>query len=194
MTYRQRRMARAQHLEAWADKRERKAVQTYQAVDEMLEGLPPGQPILLGHHSEAGARRYHARIDARMRSGVDNEAKAVELRQRASNIKEAAEQAIYNDDPDATERLAEKLAILEARRTAILAYNRSCRRGLPDRTLLTEQQWKDIQHFGTVARAAPGEDGPLPGYVLSNLGGNIRRTGLRLQRLKRAAAKREGRR
>lgn len=193
MTYRQRRMARAQRLEEWADKREQKAAHAYRSVDEMVYNLPPGQPILVGHHSEAMMRRYQARIDAGMRSGVDNEIKAKDFRHRAANIKAAADRAIYNDDPDAIERLAEKLAAFEAQRDAIRAYNQSCRRGHPDRTLLTEQQQRDVEYLGTVARAAPGEDGPLPGYVLSNLGGNIRRTRMRLEQLRRAETKREER-
>jgi len=57
MTTRERREARAARLREWADKREAKAQAGFQAVHDLADSIPMGQPILVGHHSEAHARR-----------------------------------------------------------------------------------------------------------------------------------------
>jgi hypothetical protein len=59
MTTRERREARAARLREWADKREAKSTAAFDAVRQIADNIPMGQPILVGHHSEsAAARRY----------------------------------------------------------------------------------------------------------------------------------------
>jgi hypothetical protein len=188
MTYRERRLARAQRLNEWADKREQKANQASQAATELVDGMPLGQPILVGHHSEGKMRRHHARVDARMQASIENGEKANEFRQRAENIENAAERAIYNDDPDALERLREKLASLEAQRAAIRAYNKSCRQGKPDPAVLNTRQRADLESTMRLAPRELGSNGSFPAYKLSNLSGNITRVRGRIEALTRSRA------
>ena len=144
-----------------------------------------GQPILVGHHSEAHARRDQDRIHAGMRAGIENSRKADEMRSRAANIEAAAGRAIYSDDPDAPERLRERIAGMEAQRDRIKAYNASARSaartgGVGDLSLLDERQRADVL---SIAKYAPYQLRPgagLPAYALSNLGGNIGRLRERL--------------
>ena len=145
MTYRQRRLAKAERLRGWADKREQKAAIYRAAADQYIERVPFGQPILVGHHSEGRARRDKARFSANMQRSFDHRAKAYEMRSRADNIEAAADHAIYSDDPDAVERLERKLADLEAERGFIRAYNASCRNGEPNTNLLSSQQRRTLQ-------------------------------------------------
>jgi Domain of unknown function (DUF3560) len=190
MTYRERRLARAQRLAEWADKREQKSSQARQAIMDMTEDLPLGQPTLVGHHSERKMRRYRSRLDASMRASIENGQKAKEFRQRAAGIEEAAQRAIYNDDPDAVERLSEKLAGLEAQRNEILAYNRSCRQGAPDPALLGAQQRKGLELLAR-ATSQMGANGALPPYLLANLSGNIMRARGRLEKLRQSQVNKE---
>src|SRR5437660_3812315 len=110
MTYRERRQARAERLRGWADGRDAKAAARFAAVDAIADNIPFGQPILVGHHSERRARRDQGRIHAGMRAGIENTRKAESMRSRAANIEAAADRAIYSDDPDAPERLRQRIA------------------------------------------------------------------------------------
>lgn len=181
MTYRERREARAERLRGWADGREAKADQAYQGARQIMDMIPLGQPILVGHHSEGRHRRDLDRIDSRMRASVESSEKAKSMRSRADNIEAAAAGAIYDDDPDAIERLAEKLAGLEARREAVKAHNKEMRKP----TACDHPADCDCrQRFG---RECSCKRHPLPSYVLQNLGGNITRTRQRLEGLRRLA-------
>jgi len=144
-----------------------------------------GQPILVGHHSEGRDRRYRGRVDGLFTQAQEDKAKAAEFERRAEGIEAELAGSIYSDDPDAVQALEERIAGLEAERTRITSYNASCRRGAPDLSLLQEGLRRglvDVQRIG-MGRA----DGSLPGYVLSNLSGNIRRNRKRLEELRAAA-------
>lgn len=71
MTYRERREARAEKLREWAAKRDAKSAAGFQAARTVADGIPLGQPILVGHHSEKRHRRDIARIDSGMRAGAE---------------------------------------------------------------------------------------------------------------------------
>ncbi len=185
MTYRERRIARAERLRGWAEKREEKAAAAYQAARAIGDNIPFGQPILVGHHSERRMRRDIGRIDGNMRRSVENSAKAEEMKSKAENILTAAEHAIYSDDADAIERLAAKLAELEAERGSIKAYNASCRKGAADTSLLTGKQRENLESVKRYTAYNVGRNGEMPGYVLTNLGGNINRAKKRLESMKR---------
>jgi Domain of unknown function (DUF3560) len=184
-TYRERREARAARLREWADKRQARAEQAATATHTLTAMIPPGQPILLGHHSQRRAERDRDRIDRGTSRTIEHTDKAREFTQRAENIEAAAEHAIYSDDPDAIARLTERIAALERERDTIKAYNAACRKGTADPATLPDnlareladaiKAWGDIQ--------CPG--GRFPSYTLSNLQANIRRNRKRLEQLTR---------
>ncbi len=181
MTYRERREARVERLENWAQGRERQADAAMAKVDEIAAMIPFGQPVLFGHHSERRARADADRIDRGMHSSLEHATKATEMRRKAANITAAAEGAIYSDDPDALERLQEKLDGLLADRAAIVAYNKTARKGKPNLSLLPVKFHRSLP--------APPPDAvvlsaALPGYVLSNLSGVIANTRRRLDGLR----------
>ena len=193
MTYRERREARAASLREWAAGREAKAAAHFRAVHDLAERIPLGQPILVGHHSEAHARKDAARIDQGMRAGWEDSKTAQSMNSRAANIETALGRAIYSDDPDACERLRERIAGLEAQRDHIAAYNADCRRaaktgGHGDPNLL---KWDTptglfsivgmVDDCEMARQLRPGW--ALPGYALRNLSGNIARLRGRLNML-----------
>lgn len=61
---------RAERFEEYGSRREADAERAYAAVERIADGIPMGQPILVGHHSERHARRDTARIENGMRHAV----------------------------------------------------------------------------------------------------------------------------
>lgn len=188
-TYRERRQRRAERLAEWADGNAAKAAAKLSTASTMAEAIPFGQPILTDHYSARSDRRYRDRIHNNMRAGVELDAKAREQARKAASITAADERAIYDDDPDAIERLTEKLAGLEAERARWKAYNAAARKGSPAALdELDARQRAEVASLVKISRITEG--GPVPSYLLTNLGGNITRTRQRLARLT-AAAERE---
>lgn len=171
MTYRERRAARADRLRDWSAKREIKSTQAFAAVHRIADGIPFGQPILVGHHSEAHARRDQARIHSGMRAGIDHADKAGEMASRADEIDRQADHAIYSDDPDAIERLAEKIARLEDERAQMKARNAAYRTAHRAELKATASVYQRDQAM------------PHQAYEMQNLGGNLSRLRERLRRL-----------
>ena len=184
LTTRERRERRAERLRGWADGQEAKGSARLAQARQAADVIPFGQPILVGHYSEGRDRRYRDRIVTNTGKGFEALAKAESMRSRAANIEAAAARAIYSDDDDAIERLEERIATLEAERDRIKRYNASCRKGAPDRSILTEQEASSLD---STMRVAPYmcKGGQFPAYHLSNLSGNIKRQRDRLAQLRR---------
>lgn len=185
MTYRERREARAKRLREWAGKREAKSEAAFGSAQTLAAGIPFGQPILVGHHSQRRAERDRDRITASMDRGLEHARKAESMSSRAANIEAQLAGAIYSDDEDAVEQLAARIAKLEAERDRIKAYNASCRKGARDVSLLDESQRGELATVMRVAAYSMGKGGQFPAYHLTNLSGNIARNKKRLEALKK---------
>jgi Domain of unknown function (DUF3560) len=172
MTYRDRRLARAERLRGWSETNENKSDAKRDAADRISDGIPFGQPILVGHHSEKRHRRDLAKIESGMRAAIELGDKAKSQAQKADNIEAATEGSIYDDDPDAIERLTEKLAALEAKREHMKTVNAEYRRA----------HRVELKAMSAYDRS---QTIPFPQYSLTNLGGNIGRCRERLARLQR---------
>lgn len=61
---------RAERFEEYGEKRAEDAQAAKAAVDRIADGIPLGQPILVGHHSERHARRDAEKIENGMRRAV----------------------------------------------------------------------------------------------------------------------------
>lgn len=187
-TYRERRERRVERLEGWAEGREAKAHAEHAKARGIADGIPLGQPVLVGHHSEGRHRRDLARIDGAYRRTAEHAAKAKRHAEKARNIEAQLASSIYSDDEDATDRLRERIEALEAERDRIKAYNASARKaakhgGTGDTSLLDDAQRANL---ASIAKHAPYQlraGGALPAYALSNLSGNIKRNRDRLNEL-----------
>lgn len=184
-TYRERRERRAERRREWAEGRNQKAEQARKESHEATAGIPFGQPILVGHHSE---RRHRAAVDR----GHRKAGQAVEHSQMAAHHTEAAktiegqlERSIYDDDPDAIEQLRARIEAREAKRERIKQYNRNRRKGSRTLEPLTEEEQRELATTARVAAFQIGPKGEAPRYWLTNLGGNINRDKKRLARLER---------
>lgn len=154
--YEQRVMRRKAALQHRADRLDREAAAAFAKADprEEASGIPFGQPILVGHHSEGKHRRAIARQHAAMDKGVAAAKAAEEARYMAAGVGHAG---ISADDPEAVPKLEAKVAALKAAHAAMVAANKEAR--------------------------AAGQPAPHPAYRLSNSNANLKRYAVRLKGL-----------
>lgn len=122
----------------WAQRRREKATKDRVWAQEILQRIPPGQPILSGHHSEKQHRRDLLCADAAMARAAEHDRMAEEHDEIADGIEEELSYNIYTDDVDAVERLEKRIAELEAeaasgpRRRNIRASIRRLKKRIPE--------------------------------------------------------------
>ncbi|MFI6317372.1 DUF3560 domain-containing protein [Nonomuraea sp. NPDC050556] len=94
---------------ALANKAERhagRAASAYGRAHEIADGIPMGQPILVGHHSEKRARKDREKIDRAMQTGAAESDLANDAARRANA---AGSAAAYSARPRVTARRIKKL-------------------------------------------------------------------------------------
>ena len=91
-------------------------------ANRILE-MTPGQPILVGHHSEKRHRRLIEKANNDIRKSIEYDDKSNYYANRAESAKNS--KVIYNDDPNAINKLKEKLERLENERASIKAREHS---------------------------------------------------------------------
>lgn len=133
----------------------------------------------IGRCRKGADRTYRGRMVATMDRGMAHAAKAQDMAGRAAGIEAQLARAIYDDDPDAVERLTERVATLEAQRDRIKAANAAYRK----------------EHKAELAALTPyGRDQVLPhrGFELTpptptSVGTKAERSGPRPTRAERAS-------
>lgn len=81
--------------------------------------LHHGQPIIVGHYSEKKHRRLIDRAHSDIRKSIEEDDKSKYYSDKAETVEN--NKAIYNDDPNAIEKLKDKLQYLEKQRELIKA-------------------------------------------------------------------------
>jgi phospholipid N-methyltransferase len=105
--------SRAERFDDYSGKRAAESAAASKAVRELADGIPLGQPILVGHHSEKHARRDAARIENGMRKAV----KLWETSEYWTHRAQAAmDHAAYKERPDVRAR---RIARIEADRRKV---------------------------------------------------------------------------
>ncbi|EGU42433.1 DUF3560 domain-containing protein [Vibrio scophthalmi] len=122
--YQERLESKRERLEARAEKANAESNHYYTASKSRASMIPFGQPILVGHHSEKRARRDADRIFNDMGKSVAAARKAERLEERAANV---GRNGIASDDPEAIQKLKEKLAGLERSQETMKAINKVIR-------------------------------------------------------------------
>ena len=87
---------RAERFEEISDNRRADAEAAHRAVHAITDGIPFGQPILVGHHSEKHARRDAEKIENGMRKAVKMWETSTYWKQRATS---AIRHAKYKELP-----------------------------------------------------------------------------------------------
>lgn len=125
MNRKERQEARAERFRQYAENADKRAVAAFNASDEAVAGIVPGQPILVGHHSENAHRRAIKRSHDAMARCVRESEKAEYYRQLATAVENNAN--IYIGDDDAIERLEAKVAELTQKQDVMKAVNKLMR-------------------------------------------------------------------
>ena len=155
---------------------------------EARSGIPLGQPILVGHHSERRHRRHLERIERIVRAGYDAEKKAKQLQERLAGIHSS--RAIASDNPDARQLVADKMAKLETQRDKFKTLNALVRKNKTPESLcealkLAFPEIKGDPMSTAIELLTPDFAGRvgIPDYRLTNMGAEIRRLKKRLDAL-----------
>lgn len=174
---------RRERLEKAARRASREGEASLQSAHREVEGIPFGQPILVGHHSEKRHRRALARHDSKMRRGFERLKEAEDLARRAAAVGTAG---ISSDDPEAVSKLGDKVSELEAQRDRMKAINAAYRKakgaqGWSNGLNLTTAEAKDITQRAGLGY--PWNAQPYPSYSLTNIGARIRQAKQRAQQI-----------
>lgn len=181
--YEARQEARRQRYEELARKNKQEASRRFGTASEIGSHIPMGQPILVGHHSEKRHRADIARIDNNMRASVEASDKASYYAGKAASVGSGG---ISSDDPDAIDKLREKLAGMEAQQAQMKAVNKIVKAKKPT----DEQKIASLGEMGISAASAKnflkGDFIGRTGYAdfeLTNNNANIRRVKERIAEL-----------
>lgn len=169
---------RINRLRERADKKKREGEHSLARPQNIASFISPGQPILVGHHSERRHRRDLDRINGHTRKGIDALDSSKRLEQRAISAEE--NRNIFSDDPAAGEKLEAKIERLESRQNMMREVNRVIRSGKSLSSLgfseAVEEKLKTPDFLGRVG---------FPDYSLKNNGANIRRLKARRESLRK---------
>lgn len=187
-SYEAKQEARRERLERAADRARDESTHAHERARDAVAGIPFGQPILVGHHSEKRHRRALERHDNAMRKACELSDKARDLEARAAAVGTAG---ISSDDPDAVAKLEDKRTDLERRRDAMKTVNAYYKRhksfdGIeaahPDVPADVIQEGKTNIRVWLGVYAAP-----FPTYALSNIGARIRDAAKRAEHIEKVA-------
>jgi len=190
-------MDKEERREAYADRQEAKRERyedraakaaaasqaAYQASHRIVAGIPLGQPVLVGHHSEKRHRRDLERSDNAMRRSIEESDKAAHYSGKAASIGKGG---VSSDDPDAADKLRAKLAEMEKEREFSKKVNKAWKKGKLD----------DLVSSGEMSEAlaaATRKTMELCSFLSApmdtkNLSANMRRMKLRIAELEKAEA------
>lgn len=190
LDYHERKENRIAKYEELSDKNKKASKQAYEASHEEVKHIPMGQPILVGHHSEGAHRNA-------LEKSWNKMGKSVKLQEKADYYKEKAQAAenntaISSDDPDALEKLNEKLTNLVEYQNMMKAINRICR----SKKLSEEEMKEKIKteyglEDGTIHKLLNPtysyERKGFEHYSLTNNNAKIKNTKIRIKKLEQLA-------
>jgi prefoldin subunit 5 len=188
--YEQRQDARRERYEERAAELRQEAQATYDRARKMASVIPFGQPILVGHHSEKRDRNYRERIHNTFGKSFALQDKAAHYEQKAASVGTGG---ISSDDPDAIDKLTEKLAELEKAHAMMVAANKAIRANKTDETRVAALVKIGFTEAAAAEAVKPDFCGRVgfPAYALSNSNANIRRVEGRIAELKRASERKD---
>lgn len=194
--YQERQEARkARYLER-AERARTESASQFQRSHDATAGIPFGQPILVGHHSEGRHRAALRRSDNAIRKSIDADSRASHYETKAAGVGKAG---ISSDDPEAVAKIKAKIAKLEAMQELMrgankairAAYKHGIREDGPAENIATLQsallkatgkEWNEAETRALLAPDFAGRRG-FASYQLTNNNANTRRLKERLKTL-----------
>ncbi|HEY9045035.1 MAG TPA: DUF3560 domain-containing protein [Ohtaekwangia sp.] len=184
--YEQRKANRIERYLVLAKKNAQKAEQQSAQASVMASAIPMGQPILIGHHSKKRDRSYREKIDNLQRKSIESQAKSDHYAHRAEST--IQNDSISSDDPQAIEKLREKLSAMEKKQGIMKAANKIIQNGKYDETIKIAK----LVEIGLNEQAARkllvpmwNGKGGYERFELSNNSQNMTRTRKRIEQLEK---------
>lgn len=144
-----------ERLEAAAERARARSDSAYKKADlrEEASGIPFGQPILVGHHSEGRHRAAIKRADNAMRTSIEEDKKAKRLEERAEAVGTGG---ISSDDPDAISKLRVELESAKTVQAFMREANKLVRAQIKKGNTPATISGDDLLAFADQLRAIPG--------------------------------------
>lgn len=182
--------ARRERYEQRAEQARATANNLHGKAHDMASVIPFGQPILVGHHSERRDRNYRGRIESTFRKSFEEQEKATYYEDKAAAVGTGG---ISSDDPEAIDKLREKLAGMEAHQARMKEVNAALRK-LKDEA--SRRAWIVANCTGPEQKALSDNlrfrsEWGFAGYELTNNNANIRRVKERIAQLEAEAVRPE---
>lgn len=189
MTRRKRLENKIEKRREWAEKATVRATAAHQASDRLVENIPFGQPILVGHHSEGRHRRTIERSRNLMFKMVEENKLAEHHESKASGLENQLDRCIFSDDDNAVEAIQERIDANEAKRERMKKVNTLYRKG--NAAGLAELGYNLETLREKLKTAYSWCQQPYPAYELQNLGARITRDKKRIESIKMQNARKE---
>lgn len=191
MTRRERLERKLEKRRLWKESREQKATEHFRKADEAIDGIPFGQPILVGHHSEGKHRRAIERCHANGFAGVADLKMAENHASKAAGISEHLASSVFSDDHDAIEQLEQRIKENTEKADKYVEINKAWRKCKGDvaamvATGLVGQ--KLAETMAHTAKLCPWINPPL-GLDVTSLRAAIRRDKQRIEQIGRINAR-----
>lgn len=187
MTRRERLERKIEKREQWAESATAKATQAYQTSQSLVENIPFGQPILVGHHSEKRHRRTLDRSWNAMGKSFEMTKLAEHHEQKAAGLEYQLAHTIFSDDPDAVENIEARIRANEEKRERMKLVNKLYRKGDAEGLASVGLNLETLRE--SLKTAYSWCQQPHPAYELSNLGGRITADKKRLESVKHQQAR-----
>ncbi len=117
--YEERKQMKKDRYEELADKARHKSQEYINTHDKISSQIPLGQPILVDHYSASSTRNAYKRMNTAMDKSIEADKKADYYDNKVASIDNNS--AISSDDPQAIQKLEQKLEQLEKQKIAIKA-------------------------------------------------------------------------
>lgn len=138
---------RRERLERRAAKARGESRAAFESARVIADGIPMGQPILVGHHSEGRHRRDIARIDRGMRKGIEAADRAAYYESAAASVGTAG---VSSDDPEAISKLREQVEALKQCRDIEKHANAEIRKLCKEREAATGKKLTQSDHVEVI--------------------------------------------
>jgi predicted RNA methylase len=167
-----------------AAKTGQKASGLFRQADKISERFYMGQPILVGHHSERGARAAQNRMHNKMDAALKEEKKAEYYSQRAESVEK--NKSISSADEDAIVKLKAKLESISSQQEQMKRANKVAKAtklsGEEKITKLQEQGFSEAEARKILEADYGGRVG-FPAYVLQSNNAEMSRLKKRIEEL-----------
>ena len=195
MTRRDRLEAKLEKCEEWAGKADARSASAFARADRIADTIPFGQPILVGHHSEAHARADQTRIHNAMDKGCAEANLADYHESKATGLARQLKTTVFSDDDNAIEALEGRMARHEATAAGWIALNKAWRKSKGDVATFAGLASISVETAQVIANgiatAYSWEKQPIPAYQLTNMRARIRTDRERIEQIKVQQARAE---